>query len=328
MPRVCRIKRAVTLVELLVVIAILATLIGLLLPAVQSARESARRLHCSNNVGQLSLGCLVHEQTHKHFPTGGWGYNWVGDPDQGYGLQQPGGWIYNILPFIEQGEIRAIGLGEPPNQKRQSLLRAVTAGIPITNCPSRRPAKNFPFAPNEWWPGLTMINVEKPSDAPKTDYAINGGNPEPERSVEHEFPESLEEGLSAEYRWPDVTRFTGVAFQRSRVTGRMIMDGFSKTALVGEKYLVPEDYFNGVNAGDQRCLLVGASNNVTRGTWRPPLQDMRLRNMWDLFGSAHQDSIAISMCDGSVRRIDYDVDPEVFRALGSRADSEPVHGVP
>ena len=99
-----------TLVELLVVITIIGILIALLLPAVQSAREAARRTQCSNNLKQLALACLVHESTHGFFPTGGWGWHWVGDPDMGFDLKQPGGWIYNILPYIEQGALHDLGL--------------------------------------------------------------------------------------------------------------------------------------------------------------------------------------------------------------------------
>src|SRR5204863_4584619 len=68
-----------TLVELLVVIAIIGILIALLLPAVQAAREAARRTQCTNQLKQLATGCMNHESTMKYYPTGGWGWDWVGD---------------------------------------------------------------------------------------------------------------------------------------------------------------------------------------------------------------------------------------------------------
>jgi prepilin-type N-terminal cleavage/methylation domain-containing protein len=102
-------KRAFTLVELLVVITIIGILIALLLPAVQAAREAARRMQCSNQIKQLSLGCINHESAHGFYPTGGWGFAWIGDPDSGFDDKQPGGWIYNLLPYIEQQAMRDKG---------------------------------------------------------------------------------------------------------------------------------------------------------------------------------------------------------------------------
>ncbi len=109
--------QAFTLVELLVVITIIGILISLLLPAVQSAREAARRLQCSNNLKQFGLAALNHEEANGFLPSSGWGWTWVGDPDRGFGARQPGGWIYNLLPYLEQETLHSLGAGKSASEK-------------------------------------------------------------------------------------------------------------------------------------------------------------------------------------------------------------------
>ncbi len=98
-----------SLIELLVVISVIGVLLALLLPAVQAARESARRTTCQNHLKQMGLAALNHELSRKYYPTGGWGFYWVGDPDRGSGANQPGSWSYVILPYLEETQLAAIG---------------------------------------------------------------------------------------------------------------------------------------------------------------------------------------------------------------------------
>ena len=157
-----------TLVELLVVITIIGILIALLLPAVQAAREAARKAQCNNHLKQLALGCMSHEQANGFFPTGGWGYWWAGDPDRGFDRHQPGGWIYNILPYIDQGPLHAIGSGMAAADKRVALMTVLRTPLPTLHCPSRRgpifirprgarPSTSIP---------LPMVSLHAPITAP------------------------------------------------------------------------------------------------------------------------------------------------------------------
>jgi len=156
--------RGFTLIELLVVIAIIATLIALLLPAIQSSRESARRAHCINNMKQLALGCNLHLSSRNCFPSGGWGYGWLGEAGGRYGKNQPGAWTFSILPFIEQMDVHEIGAGtstdpsgpgkgndpqgNPRSARYLALLRRVQIPMPLFICPTRRDEALTPPSPS------------------------------------------------------------------------------------------------------------------------------------------------------------------------------------
>src|SRR5262249_15837304 len=148
---VCKCKRrAFTLVELLVVIAIIGILVALLLPAVQAAREAARRAECLNHLKQIGIGFLNHEGSKKILPGAGWSPWYVGDPLWGSGRKQPGGWMYQILPYIEEQALYDMtGDGQKtvmtPQQKAASVLMQQTP-VSAFNCPSRRPARALPWA--------------------------------------------------------------------------------------------------------------------------------------------------------------------------------------
>ena len=111
---------------------------SLLLPAIQAAREAARRTQCKNNLKQIGLAAQNHLNTQKFFPTGGWGYHWVGDPDHGYGMSQPGGWGFTLLPYIEEKTIYNMGRGLTAAAKMTALGQMMATPAPFFCCPSRR----------------------------------------------------------------------------------------------------------------------------------------------------------------------------------------------
>ena len=137
---IARISRGFTLVELLVVITIIGILIALLLPAVQAAREAARKLQCANHLKQLALGCLQHEGLMGRLPCNGWGFAWTGDADLGNAQQQPAGWLYNILPYIEQQALHDMARSCRPMLRtwrtwRGSAFRWMSFRAPRGGCP-------------------------------------------------------------------------------------------------------------------------------------------------------------------------------------------------
>jgi prepilin-type N-terminal cleavage/methylation domain-containing protein len=137
-------RKAFTLTELLVVIALLVVSLGLLLPAVQRIREAANRMQCTNNLKQIGLGALNHESTYGFLPGGGWTGRWLGEADRPTCKSQPGGWVYQILRFLEQDNLAAWGAGLPREQQLQINSRLASRPIPLMNCPSRRNPGPFP----------------------------------------------------------------------------------------------------------------------------------------------------------------------------------------
>ena len=147
--------RGFTLLELLVVVTVIGMLVALLAPAIQAAREAARRAECKNNLKQLSLAALNHLDMQGHFPTGGWGWYWVGDPDRGFGKDQPGGWIYNLLPYCEESPgLHDLAADGKPNEigRVQSVgaAQVIQSPLVIVSCPTRRRATVHPLVANEW----------------------------------------------------------------------------------------------------------------------------------------------------------------------------------
>ena len=144
--RVAR-RSGFTLIELLIVIAIIAVLMTILVPAVQNAREAARVTECKNNLRQMGIGFQQHLNKQGYFPTGGWGWHWIGDPDKGYDEFQPGAWTYNILTYIEQDNLRQMGRRLTGAEKSAALAQVLSTPVTVFSCPTRRAAQLLPTMP-------------------------------------------------------------------------------------------------------------------------------------------------------------------------------------
>ncbi|MBN1589926.1 MAG: DUF1559 domain-containing protein [Pirellulales bacterium] len=313
-------RRGFTLVELLVVIAIIGILIALLLPAVQAAREAARRIQCTSHMKQIGVALLGHESAQKRFPTAGWAMYWVGEPERGTGKDQPGGWVFNILGYIEADVLRDMGDGSTGAVRYEALKQRCATPLPVFNCPSRRDSTPLPDVMSHRY--CTSNNDQMEFDlGGRSDYAANAGdNPFGESS----HPRSLAEGDVSTYSgWFEDDQFTGVMYQRSQVTMRDISDGSSHTYLVGEKYINPDDYLTGLDRGDRENMYVGANNDTYRTCWNVPRQDTPGVEMAEIFGSPHPNGLQMLFCDGSVQLIPYTITRDIHMRLGNRADGKP-----
>ena len=198
-----------TLVELLVVITIIGILIALLLPAVQAAREAARQTQCRNNLKQLALAMLDHEQAHKFFPSGGWNYQWTGDPDRGTGKNQPGGWIYATLPYIEQQALYDLGSDGQPNTWTTTQLNGATercqTPLAVQQCPTRRRAIAYPMSTQPYG-GLsfTAVGANWTPIVARGDYAANAGDQGQNCLVEGPMNLATAVSMTQSNTWPSI----------------------------------------------------------------------------------------------------------------------------
>jgi len=305
---------AFTLVELLVVIAIIAILIGLLLPAVQAVRESARTVQCQNHLKQIGLGVHNYSSVFRQFP----GYAGEVRPELVYFADNSvdsnltgANWIIQTLPFLEHVEL-ASQLSDlqadPLGALTAARMRAIQTPVSTLHCPSRRDAKAYPL--------LDRYHVRYGPTGARNDYAMCGGSghaPDDGTSISARIVRVDEAGA-----WQMGRRTRDADFQ----------DGLSYTYLVGEKSLDPLHYSSGHGQGDQMAMAGDPRNNDTPSTYlryavRSPMRDHKNDCLvCHDFGSAHRAGWNTVLADGSVRMLSFSLDLEIHKASATIAGSE------
>ncbi len=318
-----------TLVELLVVIAIIGILVALLLPAIQAARESARRSQCVNNLKQLGLASHLFNDSHKFLPSAGWGDWWVGCPDQGMGEKQPGSWAYQLLGFIEETSRAGIGQGFKCGDasSKAAVGKMISTPVSIFYCPTRRAAIGYPYA------NTNNTNFDPPPVMAKSDYACNMGD----LGLMGTDVGPVKVELADFYNWKYSGRVfilnnqlkcstgqTGVVFQRSTISFNQITDGTASTYLYGEKNLNVFDYETGTAGNDDQSMYNGFDRDNVRSTHigQPPVPDTPGGTFTWQFGGPHSGGWVAAFCDGSVHFLSYNMTPQIHARLGNRQDGE------
>ncbi|HBO46102.1 MAG TPA: hypothetical protein DD670_19700, partial [Planctomycetaceae bacterium] len=265
-------------------------------------------------------------------PSGGWGYQWAPHPGRGIGVDQPGGWSYSLLPYLELGTLRDLGASADPNSmtEPEPFVKVLyETPCAIWSCPSRRPSVAHPL------PSSASAIARKPflcatlTHQILIDYAANAGDfyiPWPPG------PTTLIQGDSGTYNFGSSKNGTGIMAAHFFTRMNDITDGTSHTYLVGEKYLDPDAYEGGISKGDNQGPYTSEDEDSSRWaavsgtstTLLPPMQDRAGVESTIHFGSAHPGSLNMGMCDGSVSAISYDIDPLAHQYMANRQDGNAI----
>ncbi len=321
-----------TLIELLVVIAIIATLVAILLPAVQQAREAARRSTCKNNLKQLGLAIHNYHDTYNAFPMGvsnhkagcggdpGTG-NYVSDWDKRYATWT---WQASIMPFVELGNIYdqvGVGTQEAHIAMTSSSLRAsLQTPQKVLNCPSDDGPDQ-----NNW--GLRVVRADNEStyNVAKSNYV----------AVHHHGPVTCNNtGSSVSttdfMNWANDPPYDGIFAHSTSSKMRDVTDGLSNTLLVGERAWnlqitgatdVPRAANQFVSSGIARSNSNGGMSAVygtgAIGINQSGATDILQRYSRQGFSSKHKGGAQFCLGDGSVRFLSENIQLNTSTAIDS-----------
>lgn len=284
-------RRGFTLIELLVVIAIIAVLIALLLPAVQQAREAARRTQCRNNLHQLGLALHNYHDTHSCFPPRSIGVRVGATACDAYGASTAG-WAVMLLPFIDE----------------QALYNATNFDLPMYDGANTTVSKS------------QLAQYRCPTDTSVGfvncgNGACNGVNPTGGVATSSYVANGGANNQSGSTCAPNTS--TGPFYTNSRVRIRDIRDGTSNTMALGE---CEWGIRNKAGGGWHPQWAIGYGGANQADAYRP-MNGYGMGNIWQ-FASMHEGGAFFTFGDGAVRFLSENMDLTVYRALGTIAGNE------
>ncbi|MEW4562451.1 DUF1559 domain-containing protein [Bremerella sp. JC770] len=305
-----------TLVELLVVIAIIGILIALLLPAVQQAREAARRMQCTNNQKQLGIAMHNYHDTFGSFPPGIVGRANFDPPTSGPQFEKcPPTWMQMILPFIEQGNLY------------DGMQQHFATGNMAATAPGRFTVIDGLMCPSD--PGSPKL-VDSGASSPWYERWGFNGNYVTCSGSDYFTPTTD----------PNMQDNNGVFYAKSRTQFRDIVDGTTNTALLSEILLVPYstsdgsviDLRGGYYFGRRApvCFSTREGPNTLTGDRlsaciskpKIPCNGQGTDNMVMFARSLHPGGAVMTLADASVRFVPETVNQATFQAYGTRSNGE------
>jgi len=295
-------KRGFTIVELLVVIAIIGILVALLLPAVQAAREAARRMSCANHLRQLTLAIHNYESAFKVMPPGSYHtapheFSW--------------GMAAYLLPFMEEAAaFESIDFTNPHCGNHIKGIQATGQ-----NDPSSKPIATL-LCPSDPLSGLSLLSgpfgpLPLSGDCGllhPTDYLGMAGSNDPNVTGTYSGCGGMLDG-------------NGMMYSRSFRKFRDVLDGTSNTMLIGERAIPYDLGWGWPICGGHECEhYVSSGLGLLQGNHNPSEYFIHTQHFW----SWHPGGCHISMVDGSVRFFNYSINYETFLSLSTRGGSEAI----